>query len=93
MFNDILDNVNRETFLHCKKDKFSVCQKSHISKGVDPRFWSTMQFFLQLFSFKTRLEVMFNDILDNINKETFLHCKKDNFSECQTSHFSKGVNP
>ena len=29
---------------------------------------------------------MFNDILDT--KETFLHCKKDNFLECQKSHIS-----
>ena len=34
---------------------------------------------------------MFNDILDN--KKAFLHCKKDNFSECQNSHIYKGVNP
>ena len=36
MFNDILDN--KETFLHCKTDNFSECQKSYISKGVNPRF-------------------------------------------------------
>ena len=26
------------------------------------------------------------------NKETFLHCKKENFSESQKTHFSEGIN-
>ena len=86
MFNDILDN--KETFLHCKKGNFSECQKSHISKGdLTHNFGQQCNFCFQLFSFKTRLEIMFNDILYNINKETFLHCKIKKFFRVPNSAF------
>ena len=89
MLSDYLDK--KETFFDYSKVNFYKSQNSRSPKGLTHHFGQKCNFFLQLFSFKTRLEIMFNDILDN--KETFLHCKKDNFSECQKSHISKGVNP
>ena len=48
-------------------------------------------FFLELFSVKIRLEIMFNYVIDW--KETIFGHKKFNLSKSQKSHFSKGVNP
>ena len=81
-----------ETFLGPKKCNFSKSQKSHFSRGVNPCFWSkNVVFFLELFSVKIRLEIMFNNVLER--KETFFGPKKCNLSKSQKSHFSKGVNP
>ena len=81
-----------ETFLGPKKCNFSKSQKSHFSRGVNPCFWSkNVVFFLELFSVKIRLEIMFNNVLER--KETFLGHKKFSLSKSQKSHFSKGVNP
>ena len=33
---------------------------------------------------------MYNDILDNINKENFLHCKIENFSVPNIAFFQRG---
>ena len=33
---------------------------------------------------------MFNDILDNINKENFLHCKIENISVPNIAFFQRG---
>ena len=89
MLSDYLDK--KKPFLTIAKSIFISPKTRVLPKGLTHHFGQKCNFFLQLFSFKTRLEIMFNDILDN--KETFLHCKKDNFSECQKSHISKGVNP
>ena len=48
-------------------------------------------FFLELFSVKIRLEIMFTNVLET--KETFFGHKKVNLFKSQKSHFSKGVNP
>ena len=48
-------------------------------------------FFLELFSVKIRLEIMFNYVTEG--KETFFGPKKCNLSTSRKSHFSKGVNP
>ena len=90
MFNNVLDR--KETFFGHKKFSLSKSQKSHFSKGVNPCFWSkNVVFFLELFSVKIRLEIMFNNVLER--KETFFGHKKCNLSKSQKTHFSKGVNP
>ena len=90
MFNNVLDR--KETFFGHKNFNLSKSQKSHFSKGVNPCFWSkNVVFFLELFSVKIRLEIMFNNVLER--KETFFGHKKSNLSKSQKSHFSKGVNP
>ena len=48
-------------------------------------------FFLELFSVKITLEIMFNYVIEG--EETFFCPKKCNLSTSQKSHFSKGVNP
>ena len=77
MFNNVLDR--KETFFNHKKFNLSKSQKSHFSKGVNPCFWSkNVFFFLELFSVKIRLEMMFNNALDT--KETCFSHKKFSLS-------------
>ena len=70
----MLNNVRgrKETLFGPKKFNLSKSQKS---PGVNPCFWSkNVFFFLELFSVKIRLEMMFNNALDT--KETcFIHKK------------------
>ena len=90
MFKNALD-TKQNIFWAQKKFSLSKSQKWHFSKGVNPCFWSkNVVFFLQLFSVKIRLEIMFNNVLEW--KETFFGHKKFNLSKYQKSHFSKGVN-
>ena len=91
MLNSVRDR--KETFfLALKKLIFQRPKKSHFSKGVNPCFWSkNVVFFLELFSVKIRLEIMFNNVLET--KEIFFSHKKFNLSKPQKSHFSTGVNP
>ena len=80
MFNNVLDR--KETFFGHKKFSLSKSQKSHFSKGVNPCFWSkNVVFFLELFSVKIRLEIMFNNVLER--KETFFGHKKFSLSKSQ----------
>ena len=90
LFKNVIDG--KETFFGPKKFNLSNTQKAHFSKGVKIHaFGQTMFFFLQLFSVKTRLEIMFNTLLET--KETFFSHKKFSLSKSQKSHFPKGVNP
>ena len=74
MFNNVLER--KETFFGHKKFNLLKSQKSHFSKGVNPRFWSKNVFSLELFSVKITLEIMFNNVLER--KETFFGHKKCN---------------
>ena len=75
MFNNVLDR--KEIFLGNKNFNLFQFQKSHFSKGVNPCFWSkNVFFFLELFSVKIRLEIMFNNVLER--KETLFGHKKCN---------------
>ena len=70
MFNNVLDR--KETFFGRKKFNISKSQKYRISKRVNQFFWSEMyNIFPYLFSFKIRLEIMFNNVLDR-KKKPFL---------------------
>ena len=77
-----LQNLHSVEIIHHKKQNFS---KNRTFSVVNPCF------FLELFSVKMRLEIMFNNVLDT--KETFFGHKKCNPFKSQKSHFSKGVNP
>ena len=73
MFNNVLDR--KEIFFGNKNFNLSQFQNSHFSKGANTCFWSkNVFFFLELFSVKIRLEIMFNNTLDT--KATFLSRKK-----------------
>ena len=73
MFNNVLDR--KEIFFGNKNFNLSQFQNSHFSKGANTCFWSkNVFFFLELFSVKIRLEIMFNNTLDT--KETLLSRKK-----------------
>ena len=90
LLNSVRDR--KETFFGPKKCNLSKSQKSHFSKGVNPCFWSKyVFFFLDLFSVKIRLEIMFNNVLER--KGTVFGHKNWNLSKSQKSHFSIGVNP
>ena len=61
--NNVLDT--KQTCFGHKQFNISKFEKSHFSKGVNPRFWSKKCYFLiYLFSVKIRLEIMFNIVLD-----------------------------
>ena len=45
MFNDILDNINKETFLHCKMKIFFRVPNSAFLQRVNPWFWSKKTIF------------------------------------------------
>ena len=90
MLNSVRDR--KENFFGPKKCNLLKSQKSYFPKGVNPCFQSkNVVFFLELFSVKIRLEIMFNNVPER--KETFLGHKKSSLSKPQKSHFSKGVNP
>ena len=90
MFNNVLDR--KETFFGRKKFNISKSQKYRISKRVNQFFWSEMyNIFPYLFSFKIRLEIMFNKVPNK--KETFFGHTKFNLSKSQKLHFFKGANP
>ena len=89
MFNNVLEW--KETFFGHKKFNLSKSQKSHFSKGVNPCFWSkNVVFFLELFSVKIRLEIMFNNVLER--KETFFGHKNVIFQSPKHRIFPKGLN-
>ena len=84
MFNYVIDG--KETFFDSKKCNLSKSQKWHFSNVVNPCFWSkNVVFFLELFSVKIRLEIMFNNVLER--KETFFGHKKCNLSKSQKIAF------
>ena len=87
MFNNVLDR--KETFFGRKKFNISKSQKYRISKRVNQFFWSEMyNIFPYLFSFKIRLEIMFNKVPNK--KETFFGHTKFNLSKSQNCIFLKG---
>ena len=88
MFNNVLER--KETFFGHKKFNLFKSQKSDFSKGVNPCFWSkNVVFFLELFSVKIRLEIMFNNVLER--KETFFgHKKMSSFKVPKIAFFQTG---
>ena len=88
MLNSVRDR--KETFFGTKKCNLLKSQKSHFSKGVNPCFWSkNVVFFLELFSVKIRLEIMFNNVLEE--KKPFLTIKNSIFLSPKNRIFPKGL--
>ena len=79
LLNSVRDG--KETFFGSKKCNLSKSQKPHFSMLLVKK----CVFFLELFSVKIRLEIMFNNVLER--KETFFGHKKFSFSKSQKSHF------
>ena len=67
MFNNVLKR--KETFFGHKKSIFLSPKTCIFPKGLTHAFGQKMYFFLELFSVKIRLEIMFNYVIDG--KETF----------------------
>ena len=90
LFKNVIDG--KETFFGPKNSIFQTPKKRIFPKGLKSMLLvKQCFFFLQLFSVKRRLEIMFNTLLET--KETFFSHKKFSLSKSQKSHFPKGVNP
>ena len=84
--------IEKKPFLAIKILVFRGLKNRIFSKGLTHASGKkNCNFFLYLFSFKVRLEIMFNNVLDR--KETFFGNKKFSLSKTHKSHFFKGVNP
>ena len=75
MYKDVLDI--KEAFLEYENVdflnvSFSKSPKLHFSQGVNPWFWSKTRIFSVFFPLILRLEIMFNDVLDNKRSPSFL---------------------
>ena len=90
LFYDILERKNG--FLGYKNKKFKKSKKWHFSKGVSPRFWSTIGHFSTFYCLSNiGQENLFYDILER--KNAFLGYKNKKFKKSKNSLFSKGVSP
>ena len=90
VFNDILETKN--AFLGYKNKKFRKSKKWHVSKGVNPWFWSKTSHFFNFFFFGNIGQE--NVSYENLErKNAFLDYKKKKFKKSKHWHFSKGVNP
>ena len=72
MFNNVLER--KETFFGHKNVIFQSPKNRIFPKGLTHAFGQKMYFFLELFSVKITLEIMFNNVLER--KETFFGHKK-----------------
>ena len=89
-FYDILEGKN--AFLSYKNKKFKKSKNGHISKGVNPWFWSKNCHFSNFFVLgNIGQENVFYDILEG--KNAFLSYKNKKFKKSKKWHFSRGVNP
>ena len=90
VFYDILERKN--AFLGYKNKTFKKSKNWHISKRVNPWFWSKNDHFSNfLFLRNIGQENVFYDILER--KNAFLGYKNKKFKKSKNWHFSKGVNP
>ena len=90
VFYDILERKN--DFLSYKNNKLKKSNSWHISKGVNPWFWSKSSHFSNFFfSGNIGKANVFNDILEREN--AFLAYKNEKLKKSKNWHFSKGVNP
>ena len=89
IFYDILERKN--AFLGCKNKKFKKSKNCHLSKGVNPWFWSKNGQF-STFSFFSNIgqENVFYDILEG--KNAFLGYKNKKFKMSKNWNFFKAVN-
>ena len=90
VFYDILKRKN--DFLGYKNRKVKTSKNWHVSKGVNPWFWSKNGHFSNLFFLNNiGKENVFYDILEP--KNAILGYKNKKLKKSKNWHFSKGVNP
>ena len=90
VFYDYLARIN--AFLGYKKNKFKKSKKWHLSKEVNPWFWSKNGHFSKFFFLgNIGQENVFYDILER--KNAFLGYKNNEFKKSKNWNFSEGVNP
>ena len=90
VFDDILGRKN--AFLRYKNKKFKKSKNWHISKGVNPWFWSKNGHFSNFFFLgNIGQQNDFYDILKR--KNAFLGYKNKSLKKSKYLHFSKEVNP
>ena len=89
VFYNILEWKN--AFLGYKNKKFKKSKNWHISKGVNPWFWSKNAIFQGFFLRNIGKENSLNDIVERNN--AFQGYKNKKFKKSKNCHFSKGVNP
>ena len=88
VFCDILEPKN--TFLGYKNEKFKKSKNWHLSKGVNPWFWSKNGHLSNIFFLgNIGQQNVFYDILEP--KNTFLGYKNEKFKKSKNWHFSKGL--
>ena len=88
MFNNVPER--KETFLALKNVIFQSPKNGIFPKGLTHAFGQKMYFFLELFSVKIRLEIVFNYVIDG--KKPFFGHKKCNLSKSQKNRiFPKGL--
>ena len=90
ILNDILERKN--AFVGYKNKKFKQSKNWHISKGVNPWFWSKNGDFSNFF-FQRNIgqENVVNDIVER--NDAFLGYKNKKFKKSKIWHISQGVNP
>ena len=90
VFYDILEREN--AFLGNKNKKFKESEIWHLSKRVNPWFWSKYGHFSNFFFYGNIGKE--NDFYDNLErKSAFVGNKNKKFQKLENWHFSKGVNP
>ena len=82
----------KNAFVGYKNKKFKKSKNWHLSKRVNPWFWSKNGYFSNLFSLgNIDQENVFYDILEP--KNVFLGYKNKKLTKSKIWQFSKGVNP
>ena len=89
VFYDILKR--KKAFLGYKNKKFKQSKNWHLSKGVNPWFWSKNGHFFDFFFGNIGQENVFYDIL--AQKNAFVGYKNKKFKKPKNWHSSKWVNP
>ena len=90
VFYDLLERKN--AFLGYKNKKFKKSKNGHLSKAVNPWFWSKNGHFSKFFFLgNIEQENVFYDLLER--KNAFLGYKNNKFKKSKNGHFSKRVNP
>ena len=91
VFYDIVEQ-KKTPFIEYKNKMFKKSKNWHLSKGVNPWFWSKNGHFSNFFFLgNIGQENVFYDILER--KNTFLGYKNMKSKKSKNWHFSKGVNP
>ena len=89
VFYDILDRKN--AILGYKNKMLKKSKNWHLSKGINPWFWSKNSLFSNFFLGNMGQKNVFYDIQEREN--AFLGYRNKEFKKAKNRHFSKFVNP